>query len=259
MKGPDVVVKLLRGFFHCNALAEAPMTYYPVPLWKQVLSVWRLIISLVFQAYHDVPTGRRVIDRVVCITTGYILLVIGGSLYLARSQPIYARIGRTARKIIRQLGLFLKVSLFIWIEVVFFPIGCGLLLDLVALSMFYETSGEGHLIAIHKRMLFLKENVLSSIFIHWIVGTTCIFILTSMVSFCRDNVRPGVLWFMRDPNNEDHDPLKELVERSVASQLQKTVASSLLYGFVIEFGIGGLIFMTGILFKDIFPLKWSYR
>lgn len=169
-------------------------------------------------------------------------------MYLSRP------IGRTARHIIRQLGLFLKVSLFIWIEVVFFPIGCGLLLDFVSLRMFYEHH------AIPRRMLFLKENVLSSIFIHWIVGTTCIFVLTSMVTFCRDNVRPGVFWFMRDPNNDPPvNPFKELVERSVTCQLQKTAASSLLYGFVIEFGIGGLILIIGSLFQDIFPLKWSYR
>jgi E3 ubiquitin-protein ligase DOA10 len=240
-----------------------PMTTksYSLLLWHDLFSVWRYVRPIsewVMQLYHDVPTGYRVVDRSLCITTGYVLLVIGGSMYLSRSRPIYATIGRTARQIIRQLGLFLKVSLFIWIEVIFFPIGCGLLLDLVALCMFYQISGEGHLIAIHKRMLFLKENVTSSIFIHWIVGTTCIFILTSMVSFCRDNVRPGVFWFMRDPN-DDPNPLKELVERSVTSQLQKTLASSLLYGFVIEFGIGGLIVIIGTLFEDIFPLKWSYR
>jgi E3 ubiquitin-protein ligase DOA10 len=206
------------------------------------------------------PLGASVMDRIGCITTGYLILIVIGSLYLSRTYSIYARIGRTARQIIRQLGIFLKVAFFVMIEISVFPLGCGLLLDTVALSLFYKTGGAAgrYLLAINQRMTFLKQNLFSSIFLHWVIGTGFMFLFTMTVSFCRSIVRPGVIWFIRDPNDPQFHPMKELVERPVLTQLQKIGASAVIYGFVIEFGVGGLVAAIGALFDSILPLKWSY-
>ncbi|CAO0791801.1 unnamed protein product [Mucor circinelloides] len=238
---------------------------YSVSLWHDLISFWSYIkpfYQSFFAYFVQMPTGDTAMDRVGCIVTGYILLVIIGSLYLSRTRSMYARIGRTAQQIIRQLGILLKVAFFVAMEITVFPLGCGLLLDCVALSLFYKIGGgggaTGHLLAIHKRMTFLKENVASSIFMHWVIGTGFMFLFTTMVTFCRDIVRPGVIWFIRDPNDPQFNPIKELVKRPVFAQLQKIGASALIYGFVIEFGVGGLVAAIGAIFDGILPLKWSY-
>lgn len=241
----------------------ATVQSYTVSLWHDLISFWYYIQPFYQSSsayFVQMPTGDTALDRAGCIVTGYLVLVVIGSLYLSRTRSMYARIGRTAsRQIIRQLGILLKVAFFVFMELTVFPLGCGLLLDCVALSLFYKIGAGGHLLAIHKRMTFLKENVASSIFMHWVVGTGFMFLFTTMVTFCRDIVRPGVIWFIRDPNDPQFSPFKELVKRPVFAQLQKMAASALIYGFVIEFGVGGLVAAIGALFDGILPLKWSYR
>ncbi|KAI9477792.1 MAG: hypothetical protein EXX96DRAFT_568239 [Benjaminiella poitrasii] len=238
---------------------------HTISLWRDLVSGWQCITPAsraFFDTYSRMSNGVTGMDRAGCILTGYIILVIIGSFYLSKTRGMYARIGRTARQIIRQLGIFLKVLFFITIELTLFPLGCGLLLDAVGLSLFYKIGGgggaAGHLLAIHRRITFLRENMTSSIFMHWAVGTGFMFLFTSMVTFCRDIVRPGVIWFIRDPNDPQFNPIKELVERPFLTQLQKIGASAVIYGFVIEVGVGGLVAAIGSIFDGILPLKWSY-
>ncbi|KAI8640654.1 hypothetical protein BD408DRAFT_444988 [Parasitella parasitica] len=238
---------------------------YSVSLWHDLIKFWsyaKPFCQSFLNSFSQMPTGDTAMDRFGCIVTGYVILVVIGSLYLSRTDNVYVRIGRTARQIIRQLGILLKVAFFVTIEVTVFPLGCGLLLDCVALSLFYKIGGgggaAGHLLAIHRRMTFLKENATSSIFIHWVIGTGFMFLFTAMVTFCRNIVRPGVIWFIRDPNDPQFNPIKELVKRPLLSQLQKIGASAMIYGFVIEVGVGGLVAVIGAVFDGILPLKWSY-
>ncbi|KAL9551806.1 hypothetical protein MBANPS3_004077 [Mucor bainieri] len=240
----------------------ATVQSYSLSLWQDLIAFWQYIKPSSQSAlayYVQMPLDRTALDRVGCIATGYLVLVGIGSLYLSRTRSTYARIGRTAsRQIIRQLGILLKVAFFVLIEITVFPLGCGLLLDCVALSLFYKIGGGGHLLAIHKRMTFLRENAASSVFMHWVIGTGFMFLFNTMVTFCRDIVRPGVIWFIRDPNDPQFSPFKELVKRPVFAQLQKMAVSALIYGFVIEVGVGGLVAAIGAIFDGLLPLKWSY-
>ena len=241
--------------------ATTTVQSYSISLWHDLISFYNYtkpFYQSFFSHYIQMPTGDTAMDRVGCIVTGYIILVIIGSLYLSRTRSMYARIGRTARQIVQQLGILLKVAFFLIIEVAVFPVGCGLLLDCVALSLFYKIGGEGHLLAIHKRMTFLKENVTSSIFMHWVIGTGFMFLFKTMVTFCRDIVRPGVIWFIRDPNDPQFNPIEDLVKRPVLTNLKRIGASAVIYGFVIEFGVGGLVAVISTIFDGILPLKWSY-
>lgn len=241
--------------------ATTTVQSYSISLCHDLISFYNYtkpFYQLFFSHYIQMPTGDTAMDRVGCIVTGYIILVIIGSFYLSKTHSMYARIGRTARQIVYQLGIFLKVAFFLIIEITVFPVGCGLLLDCVALSLFYKVGGEGHLLAIHKRMAFLEENVTSSIFMHWVIGTGFMFLFKTMVTFCRDIVRPGVIWFIRDPNDPQFNPIKDLVKRPVFANLKRIGASAVIYGFVIEFGVGGLVAVINAIFDGILPLKWNY-
>jgi hypothetical protein len=229
-------------------------------LWQDLLLGYVAPKSQHFlQTYTQMPHGTSIMDRAGCITTGYLVLAIIGSLYLSRTHDIYAWFSRATGFIIHELGVFLKVGFFVILEINIFPLGCGLLLDAVSLPLFYKIGGTAdYLLALLERMTFLKQNLLTSTFLHWVVGTGFMFLFTAMVSFCRKIVRPGVIWFIRDPNDPQFHPMKELAERSVWTQLQKIGASAVIYGLIIEFGVGGLVAAIAALFDGILPLKWSY-
>jgi E3 ubiquitin-protein ligase MARCH6 len=80
----------------------------------------------------------------------------------------------------------MKVILIISIEMLVFPLYCGLLLDIALLPLFENAT-------ILSRVLFTIDTPLTSVFVHWFVGTCYMFHFALFVSMCRKIMRSGVL------------------------------------------------------------------
>lgn len=192
-------------------------------------------------------------DRMVCILIGYGLLVTVGSWYLARSRNAYGRtVGKALQQALRQQGAILKVTFFIAIELMLFPLGCGILLDLSTLALFPEST-------VMSRIDYWRANPGIWTFFHWVLGTLFMFHFAVFVTLCRDVVRPGVMWFIRNPNDPQFHPIKEILERPVMFQLRKIGISALLYAGLIMFGIGSVVFTISNWGGSILPLRLSMQ
>ncbi|KAF7723807.1 hypothetical protein EC973_001591 [Apophysomyces ossiformis] len=200
--------------------------------------------------YHSLASGRTAFDRFMCIMIGYAVVVIVSSWYLSRTRTSYAAFGRTAQEAIRQQGIILKVGMFIAIELLLFPIVCGLLLDLSTMPLFSNAT-------VWNRIAYLQSHPLSSVFLHWFLGTGFMFLFAVLVTVCREIVRPGVMWFIRDPNDPQFHPIKEIVERPVLTQLQKIAASGMMYAIVISVGVGGVVSCVDLVTENFLPLRWN--
>lgn len=49
---------------------------------------------------------------------------------------------------------------------------------------------------------------MASIFIHWLIGMVYVFYFASFVILLREVLRPGVLWFLRNLNDPDFNPIQ---------------------------------------------------
>lgn len=70
-------------------------------------------------------------------------------------------------------------------------------------------------------------------------------------------MRPGAMWFIKDPSDQNFHPIRDILERPALVQLRKLGASALMYGVVVVGGvgsIGALFWLSGIL-----PLRWRPR
>ncbi|KAI8890572.1 hypothetical protein K501DRAFT_236953 [Backusella circina FSU 941] len=244
-----------------NIITDSSAMSHSVSLWKSVVYEWNQLVPLLgswIKGCEKMAYERGAWDRAGCICIGHILISIGIGFYLLRTRSFYAHVGRTVHKVIVQLGLFTKLSFFMFMEIGLFPLLCGFLLDAATFALFFKTGHEGQLQAVNRRIHFLNDHTVSSIFLHWIVGTGFMFVFSCLVSFCRSIVRPGVIWFIRDPESQQFNPIKELIERPVLTQLRKLVKSALIYGSVIEIGVGGSVLLVSTIFHDILPLRWYY-
>lgn len=144
-------------------------------------------------------------DRVVAIIVGYCLATFAGLVYL-RVSTVFSgvyhqqRVNGAVADALRQAGGVMKVVLIIGIEMIVFPLYCGILLDIALLPLF-ETA------TVMSRLSFTKESPLTSLFVHWFVGTCYMFHFALFVSMCRKILRRGVLckstfWF---PSYYFHD------------------------------------------------------
>ncbi|KAH7348647.1 hypothetical protein BKA65DRAFT_501036 [Rhexocercosporidium sp. MPI-PUGE-AT-0058] len=194
-------------------------------------------------------------DRFWAIFAGYTALCLLGALYVKKGSPFSKGVvGReweaTIIDLLNQAGGVMKVILIISIEMLVFPLYCGLLLDGALLPLFENTT-------IMSRLLFTIKSPLTSIFVHWFVGTCYMFHFALFVSMCRKIMRKGVLYFIRDPDDPTFHPVRDVLERNVATQLRKILFSALVYGGLVVICLGGVVWGLAYAFKGVLPIHWS--
>ncbi|KAI1769998.1 hypothetical protein F4818DRAFT_434567 [Hypoxylon cercidicola] len=194
-------------------------------------------------------------DRTWAILVGYVSVCVMAGLYLARGTPFST--GQTAQEWeasiidgLNQASGVMKVILIISIEMLIFPLYCGLLLDFALLPLFEGTS-------VKSRLLFTYNYPLTSIFVHWFVGTGYMFHFALFVSMCRKIMRKGVLYFIRDPDDPEFHPVRDVLERNVTTQLRKILFSAFVYGALVVICLGGVVWGLSLALPNVLPIHYS--
>ncbi|KAK6434454.1 hypothetical protein LTR95_009364, partial [Oleoguttula sp. CCFEE 5521] len=193
-------------------------------------------------------------DRLLTILIGYVALSLLLSLYVASdtnitTSPTLQLHERYIRTSLRQAGSVLKVILIITIEMLGFPLYCGILLDIAFLPLFADAT-------LASRLTFAATNPYTFGFVHWFVGTCYMFHFALFVGMCRKILRKGVLWFIRDPDDPTFHPVRDVLERNVGTQLRKIAFSGLVYGALVILCVGGVVWGIGGLLPGVWPVCW---
>ncbi|KAK3369789.1 hypothetical protein B0T24DRAFT_557943 [Lasiosphaeria ovina] len=195
------------------------------------------------------------VDRFWAIMCGYIAISIIAGLYLRRGTPFSS--GQTGQDWeasiidgLNQASGVMKVILIIGIEMLVFPLYCGMLLDVALLPLFENTS-------MKSRVLFTVNYPVTSIFVHWFVGTGYMFHFALFVSMCRKIMRKGVLYFIRDPDDPEFHPVRDVLERNVTTQLRKILFSAFVYGALVIVCLGGVVWGLALSLPTVLPIHYS--
>ncbi|WYZ40972.1 hypothetical protein EsH8_IV_001313 [Colletotrichum jinshuiense] len=194
-------------------------------------------------------------DRFWAILCGYFTFSAVSALYLRRGSPFSS--GQTGQDweaslidLLNQASGVMKVILIISIEMLIFPLYCGLLLDVALLPLFEETT-------LRSRVAFTINFPLTSIFVHWFVGTGYMFHFALFVSMCRKIMRKGVLYFIRDPDDPEFHPVRDVLERNVMTQLRKILFSAFVYGALVIVCLGGVVWGLALTLPNVLPIHYS--
>lgn len=202
-----------------------------------------------------VENGTTLPEKLMTVSCGYLTFISLGALYLKTNQRLTTgeqgkHIELVARSFLRQAGFVIKFMAILGIELVAFPFYCGLLLDAVFVPFFIRAT-------LQARLQFFSQFPFTSLFLHWVVGTVYMFNFALFVSMCREIVRPGLLFFIRDPNDPAFNPIKDILERSIRSQMRKIGISILIYGALIVVAFGSVVWALAYAVQSILPLHWS--
>ena len=194
-------------------------------------------------------------DRLLVILTGYGFFAVLGALYLKYGKLLSSstngrKVERVLSDILQQAGGVMKVILIISIEMIVFPLYCGLLLDIALLPLFEGAT-------IESRVIFTLDSPWKAGFVHWFVGTCYMYHFALFVSMCRKMMRTGVLYFIRDPDDPNFHPVRDVLERSVTTQLRKITFSAVVYGAMIIVSLGGVIWTLYRFSNNLFPIRWT--
>jgi E3 ubiquitin-protein ligase MARCH6 len=236
-------------FSRCNALLS----------WIWTAKSYKITLDL--DLGHNTPADYTTFerwtasDRMIAIFAGYAFFAMAGAVYLKRGSPFSTsqqgqKIERIISDILQQAGGVLKVILIISIEMLAFPLYCGLLLDLAMLPLFKNAT-------LFTRWQFACESPWTSGFVHWFIGTCYMFHFALFVSMCRKIMRKGVLYFIRDPDDPTFHPVRDVLERSVTTQLRKIAFSALVYGALVIVCLGGVVWTLSRATSGVLPIHWT--
>lgn len=218
----------------------------------------RVFMDRLGQRWHQLALGKSGLDRILCTIVGYIVLLSVGSWCLTRQRNRGGNKGRIHRaasggisEFIRQQGLFFKVFVFIALELVLLPIICGILLNLATLPLIENAS-------VSTRWAFAVAHPYCGCFLHWFVGTGFMFHFAMFITLSREIVRPGVMWFIRDPNDPQFHPVQEIMERPLLLLLRKLCTGALLYLSLIVVGMGTVIWSVSR-YTSINHIRWAFE
>jgi len=228
--------------------------------------------------WTEMAYGTSSGDKFAAIIIGYAILLVFAFWCYAQTRNAYRHtFARTARDVLRQQGLVLKVNIkvlewrawtrlpfcpniissrvlkqiacFVAYEMLVFPLVCGVVIGLSTLPLFRGAS-------IGTRIAFFKFSPNWSLIMHWMVGTAFTYGFALFVRHCRRIARPGAMWFLRDPNDEGVHPAREILERPALVHLRTLAQATLLYFSLIILGVTVTIHSVNLLFEDILPLRW---
>ncbi|XP_037085050.1 E3 ubiquitin-protein ligase MARCHF6-like [Pollicipes pollicipes] len=130
-----------------------------------------------------------------------------------------------AKRILGVCYVVVKVSMLAVVEIGVFPLVCGWWLDVCSLTLL-DTS-------LQDRQKAFKLAPGSCMFLHWLVGMIYVFYFASFILLLREVLRPGVLWFLRNLNDPDFNPIQEMIHLPVLRHTRRFIASVIIFGTTV--------------------------
>lgn len=239
----------IEKFFERNSALARFLESYFADFGRDI----RLATEQARQSWAHLALGHGTPERTFAICLGYTVITICLAFYLNVFTVGNARsAGRAVRNAVRQQLLVVKVAMFIIIELVIFPLGCGIMLDACTIWVFPEAS-------FASRVSFFAQAPLTAMFYHWVAGTMFMYQFAILLAGCRSIMRPGAMWFIKDPQDQNFHPIRDILDRPTLTQFRKLLISAFMYSMVVACGVGSLAILLFIGSKSIFPIRWKTR
>ncbi|XP_058031207.1 E3 ubiquitin-protein ligase MARCHF6 isoform X1 [Ahaetulla prasina] len=176
------------------------------------------IVGLGFEEYVQASHFEGLITTIV----GYVLLAV--SLIVSHGVAALVKFQRS-RRLLGVCYIVVKVSLLVVVEIGVFPLICGWWLDICSLEMFDAT--------LKDRELSFQSAPGTTMFLHWLVGMVYVFYFASFILLLREVLRPGVLWFLRNLNDPDFNPVQEMIHLPIYRHLRRFILSVIVFGSIV--------------------------
>ncbi|KAJ2558612.1 hypothetical protein EV175_000706, partial [Coemansia sp. RSA 1933] len=220
--------------------------------WQKLVG-WGIPIDRFAARLHHAVTGASLDDRMMMITIGHILGVFSAWAITTftpkslRKTTIYVSA--------RMFLLMAKIVLFISIELLLFPIICGYCLELSLAPLISTLSIPPSYLSKFRFLFSLKWTALVT---HWMMGMFFMIHFARFVFHLRLVVRPGLLWFIRDPSDPNFHPIRDIIEDKMLPQQYNIARSAIMYCAIILTCVGlSMVCTVYVAPKDMFPMKWN--
>ncbi|XP_061551298.1 E3 ubiquitin-protein ligase MARCHF6-like isoform X3 [Phycodurus eques] len=183
-------------------------------------------------------------EGLITTVVGYIILAV--ALIICHALASLVKFQRSKR-LLGVCYIVVKVSLLVVMEIGVFPLICGWWLDLCSLEMFDATFKD--------REQSFDSSPGTTIFLHWLVGMVYVFYFASFILLLREVLRPGVLWFLRNLNDPDFNPVQEMIHLPIYRHLRRFLLSVVVFGSIVLL----MLWLPIRIIKHLFPTFLPYN
>ena len=168
---------------------------------------------------------------------------------------------RRVYKMLFRVVVTAKVFAIFGIEIVVFPIYCGFLLDACLAPLFNARFVSQSPAGTQYHLLFttsqeLALNVYWRVLHNWVAGTCYMFVIALFVSMVRTRIfRPGVLFFIKSPEEPNARLIHDAVVKPFAMQISRIFLSAKVYLKLILGGIGAVTWALRLLVHSPFSAQ----
>ena len=67
------------------------------------------------------------------------------------------------------------------------------------------------------------------------------------------------MWFIKDPQDQNFHPIRDILERPTLVQIRKLLLSAVMYSLVIAIGVGTISGILRVFSRTIMPLRWKIQ
>uniref|UniRef100_A0A4W3GFG4 E3 ubiquitin-protein ligase MARCHF6 n=1 Tax=Callorhinchus milii TaxID=7868 RepID=A0A4W3GFG4_CALMI len=196
------------------------------------------VVGLGFEEYVQASHFEGLITTIV----GYVLLAM--TLIVCHALAALVKFQRS-RRLLGVCYIVVKVSLLVVVEIGVFPLICGWWLDICSLEMFDAT--------LKDRELSFQSAPGTTMFLHWLVGMVYVFYFASFILLLREVLRPGVLWFLRNLNDPDFNPVQEMIHLPIYRHFRRFILSVIVFGSIVLLMLWLPIRIIKTLLPDFLP------
>ncbi|KAJ1846546.1 hypothetical protein LPJ70_001989, partial [Coemansia sp. RSA 2708] len=215
-------------------------------LWQRLVRAG-IPVDSIAERLTRAAAGATLDDRMLMIGIGHLLGVATAWLIVTYTPRALRRgaLYSSARMLLRMA----KIVFFICVELVAFPVLCGYCLDVSLMPLLASAS-------LGSRVAVLSAHRWTALFTHWLLGLLFMVHFARFVLHCRHVMRPGLLWFIRDPNDPEFHPMREILEDRMLPQQYNIARSALMYCGIILACVGLTALVAVRTTHGVFPVQW---
>lgn len=194
------------------------------------------------------------VDNLLKVLLGYgviALMAVGYIGVISMLRQRYPRldspITRQVARLLRYVATFVKIVVLILFEFGIFPLGCGWWLDLCTLEILGGS--------LQSRLSYCHDSPWTCTGGHWIMGIIYMVHISLFISLLREVVKPQLLWFLRNPDDPEFHPFRELVEKPLSRHARRMCISVIIYVPLIL----ALVYAPGQLCLKLLPNVFPFR
>lgn len=224
-------------------------------------------VDTFYHVFVDPPQHLLVLERILIVFVGYTFIV--GTiahfmrLLIGNRKPVVGS-ARKVYAVLFEAVITFKVFLIFCIEIFVFPVYCGWLLDFCAVPLLLDEvyhSANLRISWLATNGFELSRHPLIRTGIYWFAGTLYMLFFALYVGMVRGKIlRPGVLCFLRLPDDPNARLIHDAVVRPLGLQLQRIYQAAKVYTLFIVFGIGAITWGLRLVVREdtpkFLPIQW---